>query len=674
MHKIIIISLLLTALVGITVARSTINLSSPDKKIIVHITLKNKLEPYPHGERIYYSITFKKQLIMADSPIGIKFKEQTPFDTDLIIVDKESRNYDRPWRRVWGKRKNVSNNYNELKLHLQESAILQRKINLIFRAYNDGIAIRYQIPEQTNIKEFQLTSERIWFNINKNATVWAANYGGFVSHQESEFSKRSMADLNTSEVYGCPLLIDAGEAWMAITEANLTDWAGMYLTKAGNSANALVTSLSPRLDIQDALVISTAPRLSPWRVIMIGESPGDLIESDIISNLNDPCTIKDTSWIIPGKSAWDWWWSARYAPDVDFEVGSNTETMKYFIDFASDMDWEYQLVDWHWYGRPFITWDPVPTPDPEGDITTQNPKINIAELVQYAKGKNVRLLIWLEWSHADKQMDEAFPLYEKWGVAGVKVDFMQRDDQEMVNYYHQLIKKAAEHKLLVDFHGAYKPTGFSRTYPNVITREGVLGNEYTKWSSRITPEHNVTLPFTRGLLGEMDYTPGAFVQTTKDNFRTEEDGSSPMPMVMGTRCHQLAMMVVFESALQVMCDSPYNYRQKPAGLDFLKIVPTTWLETKVINASVGKYVTIARQAENGDWFIGSMTDWNARSLPIALDFLADGKYTATIWEDADDADKVPDHLNKRKTEVDKTSVIDANLAPGGGHVVHIRTK
>ena len=545
-------------------ANEDVLLTSPDNKISVTITIKEKLEPLPAGKRIYYAVQVDKKPLLADSPIGIEFKDLPPLDTDLRIIDKKINHVDQSWQRIWGKRKNVRNYYNEVTLNIKETNGLERQIDLICRAYNDGVALRYHIPAQTHLKDFQLSSERFWFNLGRNDTLWAANYGGFISHQESEFNKQSLSQLKSGEVYGCPLLIQAGDIWLAITEANLSDWAGMYIKRVSGTSAALVTSLSPRPDQADVLVRSSAPRTSPWRVLMIGRTAGDLIESDIIANLNDPCEIKDTAWIKPGKSAWDWWWSARYAPDAHFKVGSNTETMKYFIDFASEMGWEYQLIDWHWYGKPFITWDPAPLADPDGNILSQNPDIDIPALVEYAQSKNVRLLLWLEWSHAQRQMEEAFPLYEKWGIAGVKVDFMQRDDQEMVNFYHRLIKKAAEHHLLVDFHGAYKPTGFSRTYPNAITREGVLGNEYTKWSARVTPVHNVTIPFTRGLLGEMDFTPGAFVQVTKEKFKAEED--IPPPTVMGTRCHQLAMMVVFESALQILCDSPYNYRQKPAGL------------------------------------------------------------------------------------------------------------
>jgi alpha-glucosidase len=345
--------------------------------------------------------------------------------------------------------------------------------------------------------------------------------------------------------------------------------------------------------------------------------------------------------------------------------------MKYFIDFASDMGWEYQLVDWYWYGAPFV--EPIdwnnPISNPDADITTMNPNINIPELVEYAAGKNVKLLLWLEWHHADKQMEEAFPLYEKWGIVGVKVDFMARDDQEMVKFYHRVVKLAAGHHLLVNFHGAYKPTGFSRTYPNLITREGVMGNEYNKWSANITPEHKVTLPFTRGLLGEMDFTPGSFINVTVDNFRTE--GAGIPPVSMGTRCNQLALMVVYESALQVLCDSPFNYRNSPEGLDFISAVPTTWDETKVINAEIGNLITIARKSGD-EWFVGSMTDSEPRVLDIPLAFLNQNiSYLAKIWRDGGDADVNPGSVKIEEINVDNHSVIKAELASGGGHVMRI---
>jgi alpha-glucosidase len=443
----------------------------------------------------------------------------------------------------------------------------------------------------------------------------------------------------------------------------------MYLTHSGNM-NELVTALAPWYDNPSILVKSKAPRKSPWRVMMIGDAPGDFLESDIIQNLNEACAIKNPSWITPGKSAWDRWWCGDYLPDVDFKIAMNDATMKYFIDFAAEMGWEYQLVDWEWYGEPFHPELGSRFMHPDADITTMIPGVDIPGLVKYAKKKGVKLIIWLEWMAVDRQMDEAFALYEKWGVAGVKIDFMARDDQYMVNFYHRCVQKAAEHRLIVDFHGAYKPTGWSRTWPNVITREGVLGNEYTKWSDRITPDHCLTLPFTRGFLGEMDFTPGGFRQKTKETFRAVgHDG--PGPFVMGTRCYQLAMMVVYESALQVICDSPYSYRSSPAGLDFLKIVPTTWDDTKVIHGKVGDYITVARRS--GDtWYIGSMTDWTERILDIPLDFLGKGKYKAEIWMDAHEANDYPDRLMKAKKIVSSKDIIKAEMASGGGHVVVLR--
>lgn len=341
--------------------------------------------------------------------------------------------------------------------------------------------------------------------------------------------------------------------------------------------------------------------------------------------------------------------------------------MKYFIDFASEMGWEYQLVDWHWYGRPFTDRGLV---DPNLDITRSIPDINIPELVDYAAGKSVKLLLWLHWVHADRQLDEAFDLYQRWGVAGVKIDFMDRDDQQMVNFYHRVLRKAAEHRLVVDFHGAYKPTGTRRTWPNLLTLEGVMGNEYNKWSDRVTPEHCLIVPFTRMLAGPMDFTPGGFRNAGRDGFKIV-GADAPAPMVMGTRCFQLAMLVVYESPLQVLCDSPYQYRSSPDGLDFLRIVPTSWDQTRVINGQVGRFITIARR--NGqEWFIGSMNDWRERELDIPLDFLADGVYQATIWSDPADAQQRPCAVIRQTMDVTRSSRIKARLAPGGGQVIHIR--
>jgi alpha-glucosidase len=366
----------------------------------------------------------------------------------------------------------------------------------------------------------------------------------------------------------------------------------MYLGKQSAKSNTLTTKLSPKLGGGNTKVDVSPGSTSPWRVIMLGEKPGDLIESQIIWNLNDTCEIEDPSWIKPGISAWDHWWSG--------EVKMDTKTIKEYIDLAAEMGSEYMLVDWNWYGPPFG--DLIGGPgNPDADITTVIDAVDMPGILKYANDKNVDILLWLLWEHVEEQMDEAFPLYEKWGVKGVKIDFMTRDDQWMVNWYHKVVKKAAEHHLTVDFHGAYKPTGWTRTYPNLLTREGVLGNEYSKWSSRVTPDHNVTLPFTRMIAGQMDFTPGAFMNRSMGQFRS----GSPAE-VMGKRCHQLAMFVVCYSPLTVACDHPNNYKDQP-GIEFLKMVPTVWDDTRVLNGEFCEYITIARRNED-TWYLGSMTN------------------------------------------------------------------
>ncbi len=641
-----------------------VRVASPDGRLVVTATVKERMEPFVPGERFYYAATYDGRPLLLDSPFALEFSGNRPFGAGVWIENPRPSSHNEPWERVWGKRKQVENRYEQLDLDLVEEGS-GRRIGLIFRVYNDGLAFRYVIREGG---PWELAAEATGFHFPGNPKVWAANHGGYQSSQENEFLPSRLRALDPKAVYGLPMLVQASDSlWAAVTEADLTDWAGAYLSPTPDTRAQLVTRLSPRLDRPDVAVISSGERVSPWLVLIVGRTPGDLIESDIVQNLNDPVEIEDTAWIKPGKSAWDRWWSGSYAPDADFEVGMNTETMKYFVDLAAEMGWQYQLVDWWWYGPPFSMG--YVKHNPASDITKVTPTLDMPELIRYANAKGVDILLWLHWRHADRQMEEAFPLYRKWGVKGVKIDFMDREDQEMVNFYHRTVKLAAENRLIVDFHGAYKPTGWSRTYPNVITREGVLGNEYTKWSNRITPEHALTLPFTRGLLGEMDFTPGGFRQKTIEDFRAVGP-DAPGPFVMGTRAYQLAMMVVYESALAVLCDSPYNYRVSPAGTDFLKIVPTTWDDTRVLNGAVSDYITVARRSGT-DWYIGAMTDSTARVLKAPLDFLGAGRYRAEIWADADEAADYPDRIRKEVRTVTAGDVLELKLAGSGGQVVHL---
>jgi alpha-glucosidase len=668
MKKILFVCLGYAILAVIVISCSSeknLQVKSPDGRIELFINPGNDDNP-----TIHFSVFYNKIPVLQDCPFSLSFKDMPGLGRNLEPIRSETRLIDENWERVWGKRKKVRNYCNELTLELREKGERNRQLNIIFRAYNDGIAFRYNIPEQETISDFRLARENTLFNFSGDHKIWAAHWNNFLTSQEEEFREEQLSDLKMDDILGTPLLIQVDTAiWAAILEADLTDWAGMCLA-AGPKQNSVITRLAPLPSEPEIVVRSSAPRNSPWRVVMLADHPGRFIESDIIQNLNEPCALQDVSWIHPGKSAWDWWWSNGYAPDMKRKLGPDMESHKYFIDFASEMGWTYQLVDWFWYGPPFasfVTWEP----NPESDITRYTEECNIPEIVKYAGSKGVKTIIWLQWNHVNDQMDKAFPLYEKWGVAGIKVDFMNRNDQEMVNFYHRVVKKAAEYHLVVDFHGAYMPTGFERTYPNFITREGVLGNEYSKWSNRITPDHCLTIPFTRMLGGHMDFTPGGFIHGTRETFQAGEQTGLPYTMVMGTRCYQLAMLVVYESALQVICDSPFNYRKDPAGLDFLKIVPTTWDETMVLDGKVGDYIIVARKS-GSDWYVGGMTDWSPRTLNVSFGFLGPGEFKAEIWKDSPDSDKIPANLNKEELfNFNSQYNKELSLAPAGGFVMHI---
>jgi alpha-glucosidase len=662
-HSLLALSLLLGA---VSVARGQeIALASPDGSVQVAIGVKERPGSSPAGTRLFYSVRLAGADVLMDSPFELQPKGAPAFASGVTIQGVRRRTVSERWQRPWGKRKEVADHFNEVAFTLQERQAPRRRVELTFRAYDDGVALRYQLPASWG--SFALQGERTGFAFAGEPTVWAANYGGFHSSQEQPFVSRPLAQLSADSVYGLPLLLKlAPTRWAAVTEAQLSDWAGMYLGRAAGERGTLVTRLAPRPDEADVVVRSTAPRASPWRVLLLGSSAGKLAESDLVQNLNPPPS-GDFSWVQPGTASWDWW-NGPYAPDVDFPVGMNTATIKYFVDFSAEMGWKYVLIDEGWYGPAFAPTAPgAPrVQHPTSRITNVLPALDLPEVIRYARERGVRPVLWLHWGHVAEQMEEAFPLFEKWGVAGVKIDFMDRDDQEMVGFYHRVAELAAKHHLMVDFHGAYKPTGESRTYPNLVTREGVMGNEYNKWSALVTPEHTVTLPFTRGLLGEMDFTPGGFRNKTVRDFRPV----NLAPMVMGTRVHQLAMFVVYESVFRVASDSPYNYRSSPAGLDLLKVLPVTWDDTRVLAGEPGDFITMARRSGD-DWWVASMGDEQRRTLQIPLGFLPAGSYRAEIWADDYGAAEFPDRLMKQARTVTAADTLAAVMAPAGGHIVRL---
>jgi alpha-glucosidase len=352
--------------------------------------------------------------------------------------------------------------------------------------------------------------------------------------------------------------------------------------------------------------------------------------------------------------AWDWW-NALNIYGVDFRAGINNDTYKYYIDFASKNGIEYIILDEGWYKS--------------GTVLESIPAINVPELCKYAESKNVGVILWVVWKTFWDKMDDACALYEKWGVKGVKVDFMQRDDQKVVNFYHEAIQKTASHHLIIDFHGAYKPDGIGRTYPNAMTREGVKGMEHSKWSKDITPDHDITLAFTRMVAGPMDYTPGAMVNMDRSNFNPQFS----RPASQGTRVHQMALYVIYESPLQMLSDSPTNYMREQECIDFLVRIPVVWDELKVLDAKIGDYLLLARQSGK-DWFIGALTDWSKREMEIDMSFLPAGDYEMEIFQDGINADRHAQDYKHMKTSVKSGDKMKINLAPGGGWVAKVSPK
>ncbi len=615
------------------------SVTSPNSKIEANVEV---------GSKITYSVKFNGKPVVQNSEISFTFKQASPLGFNLDVLKSTTRDINETWTPVLKRKSQILNNCKELTLELKEEKFPRRMMNLVFRVYDDGAAFRTEFVGNDNNHEYLLTDEVTTFNFVTDHVCWAANHGSYRSSQENEYFQRNLSELTEQMVIGLPMTVKVSdECYAAITEANITDYAGMYLkpdhSKNGFAVRSYLAPL-PKQNENGDKVKFKFPHKTPWRVIMLGSTPGQLVESEIVMNLNEPCAISDPSWIKPGMCAWDHWWSG--------EVQMDNETNKRYIDLASEMGWPYQLIDWQWYGK---------FNSPDADITKVAPQLDMPGILAYAKSKNVKCWVWLYNADVDRSdWDKACAIYESWGIAGVKIDFMDSDDQEMVNWYHRIVKTAAEHHLMVDFHGAYKPDGWRRTYPNLVTREGVMGNEYNKWSLRVTPEHMVTLPFTRMLAGPMDFTPGGFLNRTPETFRNGTPAE-----VLGSRALQLAQFVVYDSPFMVACDAPENYKNQE-GAEFLKKVKTMWDDTKILNGQISEFITSARRSGN-EWFIGSMTNSEARTLEIKLDFLVEGKYKLVAFEDtpntAIDAEKI---MRTSKT-VSKTDVIKIKMAPGGGY-------
>ena len=604
-----------------------------------------------------YAVAYKGKPLLAPSPLGLVMTGGS-LSHGLKITGASPATSDTTYDLVAGKARTIRDHYNQLSVDFQEPEGQKRQLRVVVRAYDDGAAFRYVLPKQAGLDAVSIRNEETRFDFPADYRCWGLNLGKFGTSHEGEFDPVQASKIREHNLYEAPLVCQGANAAFALAEADLKDYAGLYLTGRGDGGLGVQAKLSPRRDDPQVAVRTRAGAevVSPWRVVMVAPTAGKLIENTLLTTLSTPSKLTDTSWIKPGKTAWDWW----NGPSVSGvpKSGMNDATIKRYIDFAAENGLEYMLIDDGWY----LNSGGAGTVKPGADITKTIPEIDMPGLVAYAAQRKVGLWVWAHWKSMDAQMDDALALYEKWGLKGIKVDFMDRDDQQMVDYYHRLLTKAGEHRLMVDLHGAEHPTGLIRTYPHYLTQEGVLGAEYNKWSRRITATHNVTLAYTRLLLGPMDYTPGGFRNVTPAAFNPRNE----LPYVQTTRGQALAMYVVYDSPFSGVSDSPDTYRDSPAGLDFVSAVPTTWDETRFVTGEISQSVVVARR-KGSEWWLGAMTNEAGRTVQVPLDFLGKGSFAADIRQDG----ATPTDLSASKRTVKRGDVLTLKLAPSGGAAVRL---
>ncbi|MFA5469223.1 MAG: glycoside hydrolase family 97 protein [Bacteroidales bacterium] len=548
----------------------------------------------------------------------------------------------------------IEDHCNELSFKFRE------KFSLSFRAYNDGLAYRFS---ETSRKPYEVLNEKMDLFFPAGAACYFSEEHTTYSHNESWYPYIQLSDIAAERFCSMPLLIDLpGQAKVLVTETALHHYPGMFLKS--NGKNGFVSKFPPyvletqpprrgadRNEIisKEAAYIAkvAAGRDFPWRVFVISDKDAGLVESNLTYQLAEPCVLENTDWIKPGKVAWDWY-NANNIFGVDFKSGLNTETYKYYIDFASDNKIEYVILDEGWTKS-------------TTEIQACNPNIDVKELIEYGQQKKVGIILWVLWKPLNANMKEILETYSSWGAKGIKVDFMQRNDQYMVESYEQIASECARLNLLVDYHGAFKPSGLRRKYPNVLSYEGVKGNENNKWSADITPEHNLTLPFTRMVAGPMDYTPGAMLNAHPVNHKI----SYERPMGLGSRCHEVAKYIVYESPLQMMCESPSIYKKEQESVDFITNIPVVWDETRVLDAKVADYIVLARRKGKA-WYVGAMTDASPRELEFSLSFLGEGNYSMTLMKDGINADRYAQDYKLEKRSVNKAEVLKIKMVSGGG--------
>ncbi|HEY7514981.1 MAG TPA: glycoside hydrolase family 97 protein [Vicinamibacteria bacterium] len=641
--------LVLCALASEAAAASGHLLRSPDGRIEVRVGTV---------DRIRYSIAREGHLLVDNATLSLDVDHVVLGVSPRVRSAKTGRVDRRVDVAVPRKAARIQERYEELRLEVAGDYAV------VFRAYDDGVAYRFEtaLPRP----EVKVYAEEATFNFAGDRHVYYPQEEGFHSHNERTYAYRPLKDVAAGALATLPAVIEAENGVkIAIAESDVVDYPGLWLR--GTGGNALSAAFPPypleekRENDRDIKVVRAADyvaatrgtRTYPWRILGIAAGDADLLTSSLVWLLARPSEIADTSWIRPGKVAWDWWnaWNLRGVP---FRSGVNMETYKRYVDFASAHGIEYVILDEGWYEL--------------GDVLKVVPGMDVAALAAYARERRVGIILWVIWKTLEDKLEKALDTYASWGIQGLKVDFMQRDDQPVMAYYHRICREAAKRRMLVDFHGAQRPALLTRTWPNLLTTEGVMGLEHAKWSDTTDPEHDATLPFTRMYLGPMDYTPGAMRNAAgPKRFAPIFEA----PMSLSTRAHQLALYVVFESPLQMLADSPSAYEQEPDAMEFLGPVPAVWDETRVLQAKMGDYVALARR-KGREWWIGAITDATARTLSLEVSFLPEGGYELDAFADGVNADRWGSDYTRAKSRVDRSTRLDVPLAPGGGWAGRLR--
>ena len=642
-------------------AQKTYQLESPDKKLQTVVTI---------GDDIRFSMTHEGSEVLASSPISMTLQNGVVLGEKPRVSKVMREVADKSIPSPLYKKSEVQDVYNEV------TFAFRGNYGLVFRAYNDGLAYRFTTKMKDSIV---VVDEEAYFNFPADYSAFAP----YVNNTKATFEEQYMnsfeqpyvyepiTKLNSKRLMFLPLLVELeGSKKLCITEADLEDYPGMFLNNSTTQpAFKPVFAPYPKVkkqgghnnlqmlvDEREHYIAKTkGTRSFPWRVFVVSAEDRQLADCDMVYRLASPCRVKDLSWIKPGKVAWEWWndWNID---GVDFRAGINNDTYKYYIDFASEHGIEYVILDEGW------------AVNLKADLMQVIPEIDLQELVDYGKLKNVGIILWAGYYAFDRDMENVVKHYAEMGVKGFKVDFMDRDDQEMMNFLYRAAETCARYQMMVDFHGICKPTGLQRTYPNVINYEGVYGLENLKWAAQThdMPKYDVTIPFIRMLAGPMDYTQGAMRNAIRSNYFPVNSE----PMSQGTRCHQLATYVIFESPLNMLCDNPSNYRREAECTNFIADIPTVWDKTVALDGKVGEYVAIARQHGN-EWYVGALTNWDARELTLDLSFLGEGNYTLELFKDGINADRAARDYKKEVLPVPADRKLKIKMAPGGGWAAKI---